>query len=377
MRKVLSDARRKGVVDITELIQTDPVVRAGMAAETRVAVAQRQVDALAQRTPSLPTLTEQTLEERFDDLITEFSKGTPQEVAAKTKGRRVATGAIPAALAGADIPARIAANDKQIKQIRQDLKYAGRPTDPEKIAARDKLVAELKPLLEENVALKAEYNKQQAGQAAPAVEETGEVAEMRKELAGIERALASGMFKGDAVQRLEAARAELQGRIEAATGPTKPEAEVQESLLPGMAQRFAQFEYKPVAPEAITKAKTDYVKATQKVEDVRKALGRLDEMGPKYFQEVATTYQQNIDAFNRQKQNLTDAAARLQKQLETATPEDAVNLQERINNINGRVIFKITISSRRSINPVPSGPPQSCITTENRSMPRVSTNSSS
>jgi DNA repair exonuclease SbcCD ATPase subunit len=288
----------------------------------------------AELDPNVRKLSSADINAKIDEFVKEFSAGTTEEVAAKTKDRRVATGNRPAALEGADVGARIAYNENQIKQIRQDLKYAGRPTDPEKVAARDRLVAELQPLLAENKALRERYNRQQ--EVTPVQEETGEVAEMRQELAGIERALASGMFKGDAVQRLEAARDALQARLADAApemGPPTPTAEDRTSLLPGMSQRFAQFEYRPVAPEALAKAKTDYVKATQKIEDIRSALGRLDEMGPKYFQEVATTYQQNIDAANRQKQNLADTLERLQKQLTEAKPEDAPDLQERINNI--------------------------------------------
>jgi hypothetical protein len=301
---------------VANLVQNNPVMQAGRNAQARLSAAQKRVDEAAKKMPQLPDITEALLEDKIDGLAAEFAEGTPKELANISKARRVATGNRPAALEGADVGARIAFNENQIKQIRQDLKYAGRPTDPEKVAARDKLVAELQPLLAENKALRAQYNKQQAGQAAPAVEETGEVAEMRQELAGIERALASGMFKGDAVQRLEAARDELQGRIEAATGPVQPEAEVQESLLPGMAQRFAQFEYRAVTPEALTKAKTDYYKATQKVEDIRSALGRLDEMGPKYFQEVATTYQQNIDSANKEKIRLAGRIKTLEDRIE-------------------------------------------------------------
>lgn len=301
-----------------ELIQENPVIQAGMAAQRRLSAAQRRVDELAKAMPALPDLTQKSLDDKLDGLISEFAEGSPKELAKLSKDRRVAMGQRPPAIAGADIGARIAANDAQIKQIRQDLKYAGRPTDPEKVAARDKLVAELKPLLQENEQLRKQYNKMQAGQAAPAaVEETGEVAEMRQELAGIERALASGMFKGDAVQRLEAARDELRQRIEAATGPTQPAAKAEEALLPGMAQRFAQFEYRPVAPGALVKARTEYVSATQKVEDVRKALSRLDEMGPQYFQEVATTYKQNIEREAVERTRLEGIIKRIEKSLET------------------------------------------------------------
>ena len=277
------------------------------------------------------TRSEQDLDDRIDELVAEFSEvklTTAEEKAAQPK--RVATGQRPAALAGADIGARIAANEAQIKQIRQDLKYAGRPTDPEKVAARDKLVEELKPLLAETQALRAEYNKQQAGQAAPAREETGEVAEMRQELAKIERTLTDGLFKGNAkvTQQLEAARDELRGRIEAAAGPARPAAKAEKALLPGMAQRFAQFEYRPVTPEALQKARTDYAKATQKIEDIRKALGRLDEMGPQYFQEVATTYKQNIEREAAERTRLEGTVKRLEKKIEEqialsdALPED-------------------------------------------------------
>jgi hypothetical protein len=276
--------------------------------------------ALAGRAAAIPG---RTANEQIDSLVEEFAKVSPQDAAATpTKLRRVATGVRPAALAGADIPARIAANEKQIKQIRQDLKYAGRPTDPEKVAARDKLVTELQPLVEENAALRAEYNKQQAGQVAPAVEETGEVAEMRKELAGIERALASGMFKGDVVQRMEAARDELQGRIEAAVGPQRPEpkeAEGQRQFLPaaGFPSTALAGRLKPVSAEDLTKARTAVVAATQKIEDIRKATSRVSDMGEQYFREVATTYQQRIEKEAADRARVMGRIKALEKQIET------------------------------------------------------------
>ena len=318
-----------------ELIQENPVIQKGMAAQRRLSAAQRRVDELAKAMPELPDLTQKSLDDKLDGLVSEFAEGSPQELEQISKARRVAMGQRPAALPGADIGERIAANDAQIKQIRQDLKYAGRPTDPEKVAARDKLVAELKPLLTETAALRAQYNKQQAGQAAPAApEETGEVAEMRQELAKIERTLAEGTFKDSTsvnkagltvTQQLEAARDELRGRIEAATGPARPAAKAEAPLLPGMAQRFAQFEYRPVTPEMLLKAETAYLNATQKIEDIRKALSRLDEMGPQYFQEVATTYQQNIDSNTAARTRINKKITALEERLkEVAAARDRV-----------------------------------------------------
>ena len=321
-----------------ELIQENPVIQKGMAAQRRLSAAQRRVDELAKAMPELPDLTQKSLDDKLDGLVSEFAEGSPQELAQISKARRVAMGQRPSALSGADIGERIAANEAQIKQIRQDLKYAGRPTIPDqdkvspeeyaervkKVEERDALVAELKPLLFETKqlknqieALRGKYGK--AFEAAPAREETGEVAEMRQELAKIERTLTDGLFKGNAkvTQQLEAARDELRGRIEAAAGPARPAAKAEKALLPGMAQRFAQFEYRPVTPEALQKARTDYAKATQKIEDIRKALGRLDEMGPQYFQEVATTYKQNIEREAAERTRLEGVIKRIEKSLKT------------------------------------------------------------
>jgi chromosome segregation ATPase len=291
---------------VAELIQNNPVIQAGMQAQARVSAAQRRVDELAKRMPELPDLTNTDLDTKIDALVDEFSEGTPKELAAlRSKARRVPAAVRPPALRGADIPAQIAANDRQIEQLNQDIQYAGKPSGAEKVAALNQMKAERDRRRAENKRLTEQYNKLQAAEPA---EETGEVAEMRQELATIERTLAAGTFKDNAnvTRQLETARDELKGRIEAAVGPQRPEpeeAEGQREFLPaaGFPSTALAGRLKPVPAEDLTKARTAIVAATQKIEDIRKAAMRVADMGPKYFQEVATTYQQRIkkDAADR------------------------------------------------------------------------------
>lgn len=264
-----------------------------------------------------------TVNEQIDTLVEEFAKVSPKDKSATpTQYRRVPAAVRPPALLGADIPAQIAANDRQIEQLNQDIQYAGKPKDPEKVVALNKLKEERDRRKEENKRLTEQYNKLQA--AAPA-EETGEVAEMRQELATIERTLEAGTFKDNAqvTGQLEAARDELKGRIEAAVGPQRPEpeeAEGQREFLPaaGFPSTALAGRLKPVPAEDLAKARTAIVAATQKIEDIRKAAGRVADMGEQYFREVATTYQQKIEKENKAKIRQEGLIKRIENQIELA-----------------------------------------------------------
>jgi len=309
---------------VAELIQNNPVIQAGMQAQARVAAAQRRVDELAKRMPELPDLTNTDLDTKIDALIDEFSEGTPKELAAiRSKARRVPAAVRPPALLGADIPAQIAANDRQIEQLNQDIKFAGNPKEAEKIAALNQMKAERDRRKEENKRLESQVESMRGKFGKPfevAPEETGEVAEMRQELATIERTLEAGTFKNNAqvTGQLEAARDELKGRIEAAVGPQRPEpeeAEGQREFLPaaGFPSTALAGRLKPVPAEDLAKARTAIVAATQKIEDIRKAAGRVSEMGEQYFREVATTYQQQIEKEASDTNKLKNRTDKLEK----------------------------------------------------------------
>jgi hypothetical protein len=325
MNKRTYDARRKGVVDITALVQTDPVIQAGMQAQARVSAAQRRVDELAKRMPELPDLTNTDLDTKIDALVDEFSEGTPKELAAiRSKARRVPAAVRPPALLGADIPGQIAANNRQIEQLNKDIQYAGRPTGAKEIAALDAMKAERDQRRAENKRLEKQLESMRGKVGKPfevAPEETGEVADMRQELATIERTLAAGTFENNAkvTQQLEAARDELLGRIEAAVGPTRPEAEGAERQLGFRTDAVSKFrvtELKLVPAEDITKAKNAIVAATQKIEDIRKAATRVSDMGEQYFREVATTYQQRIEKEVADRERMAGRIKELEKQIE-------------------------------------------------------------
>jgi hypothetical protein len=360
MNKLAYNARQRGVVDITALVQNNPVMQAGRDAEARLSAAQKRVDEAAKRMPQLPDLTEQSLEDKLDTLAAEFSEGTPQQPTTATKARRVPRTTRPAALLGADIPAQIAANDRQIEQLNKDIQYAGKPSGAEKVAALNEMKAERDQRRAENERLRKQYNSMQAAQPA---EETGDVAEMRQELATIERTLASGTFKDNAnvTRQLEAARDELKGRIEAATGPQRRKAASDEGQLGFRTDAVSKFrvtQLKPVPAEDITKARNAVVAVTQRIEDIRKAAGRVSDMGEQYFREVATTYQQQLDKENKSLGNIKDAIARLSKAQEEAqlaiktarTPEKKATAVKDLNDLQQREVDLkdlLTVRERR------------------------------
>ena len=338
-----ADRTRNAIVDFVQ-IETDMLrQRAGgelLSEEYKDDLAALTASVLDGKAAAIPG---KTPNEQIDTLVEEFAKVSPKDAAATTtqlagKARRVPAAVRPPALLGADIPAQIAANDRQIEQLNQDIKFAGNPKDPEKVAALNQMKAERDRRREENKRLDAQLTaiRGRLGQAAEpteAVEETGEIAEMRQELATIERTLALDKkelkqlqtqleeqrrkeqtpetqkeiatlerqikqfeARANITRQLEAARDELKGRIEAggAKPAEAPSAEKQLGFRTGPASKFQLTELKPVT-EDITKAKTAIVAATQKIEDIRKAAMRVADMGPQYFQEVATTYQQRIE----------------------------------------------------------------------------------
>ena len=287
--------------------------------------------------------------EQLDTLVEEFAKVSPKDAAATpTQYRRAPAAARPSALLGADIPAQIAANDRQIEQLNKDIQYAGKPSDAEKVAALNKIKTERDQRRAENERLRAQYNSMQTAQPA---EETGEVAEMRQELATLERTLAAGTFKDNAnvTRQLEAARDELKGRIEAATGPQRREAAGDEGQLGFRTDAVSKFrvtQLKPVPAEDITKARNAVVAATQRIEDIRKAAGRVSDMGEQYFREVATTYQQQLDKENKSLSNIKDAIARVseaQKKAQLAvkaanTPEEKATAAKNLDELQQREV---------------------------------------
>jgi len=355
LREAKRNANRakNGVVEFV-LLETDMLrQRAGgklLSAEYSADLAELTKSVLDGRAANVPG---NNANEQIDTLVEEFAKVSPKDATATPTKYRVPATTRPAALLGADIPGQIAANNRQIEQLNQDIQYAGKPDKPEKVAALNELKAERDRRREENKRLTEQYNRLQKPEA-PA--ETGEVADMRQELATIERTLASDKRELEQVQeqlqrqrkeeqtpkvqeevaelerrikqfeararitqQLEAARDELIGRIEAAVGPTRPEAKGTEGQLEfptGVQRKALVSELKPVPADDITKAKNAVVAATQKIEDIRKAAARVTEMGPQYFREVATTYQQRIDKEAANKDRLANRVYVLEGRIE-------------------------------------------------------------
>ena len=333
------------VVEETELRRQ----RAGgepLSVEYRQDLQQLATAAINRMAPAFPGA---AVDEQLDGLVQEFSEVKTQAATqAKPRAQRVPRTTRPAALLGADIPAQIAANDRQIEQLNKDIQYAGKPSGAEKVAALNEMKAERDQRRAENERLRKQYNSMQAAQPA---EETGEVAEMRQELATLERSLTAGTFKDNAnvTRQLEAARDELKGRIEAATGPQRREAAGDEEQLGFRTDAVSKFrvtQLKPVPAEDITKARNAVVAATQRIEDIRKAAGRVGEMGEQYFREVATTYQLQIDKETNALQNLVDRivsafkeAAKLEDSRKTAkSPEAQQAITKKLDDLQQRIV---------------------------------------
>jgi len=200
---------------------------------------------------------------------------------------------------------------RELRLVNERVQKAGRPTDEAKMAAlaelkdrRKDLGNELKKLRAAKPSIKEE-NKQ-------AKEVTPEMAEMQQQLGNIERQLKGLTVEssaGNIRAQLLKARDELKAKIE--EGTTEEEATTTEGQreLTGVQPKRLAPTLREITPEELTDARTAFVAAETKVEELKKAVRNAEAMqdSPQYFRELASRLKNEVDQYNLESKDFPDS----------------------------------------------------------------------
>lgn len=247
---------------------------------------------------------EKGLEERADAVIDRYSKVIPEE---KQLGKAARMLPIEKVESNAE---RIDAIVRELRLINEKVQKAGRPTEEDKLAA----LADLK---DRRTDLGKELQKLRA--AKPTIEEankqvkevTPEMAEMQRQLAAIEgqlKNLTVESGKGNIRAQLEKARDELKAKI---AGETTTEAapKGKQIELAGVQPKVLAPKLREITPEELTDARTAFVAAETKVEELKIALRNTEALqdNPQYFRELATRLKNEVDQYKLESKDFPDS----------------------------------------------------------------------
>jgi len=193
---------------------------------------------------------------------------------------------------------------RELRLVNERVQKAGRPTDEAKMAALAELKDRRKDLGDELRKLRAarpaiaEANKQ-------AKEVTPEMAEMQQQLGNIERQLKGLTVEsgaGNIRAQLMKARDELKAKIAAGTEEEVTAPEGKQKELPGIQPRRLAPTLREVTPEELTDARTAFVAAETKVEELKKAVRNTEALqdNPQYFSEVAKRFKDEARVFREE-----------------------------------------------------------------------------
>jgi hypothetical protein len=217
---------------------------------------------------------------------------------------------------------------RELRLVNERVQKAGRPTDEAKMAALAELKDRRKDLGDELRKLRA---------ARPAVAEenklakevTPEMAEMQQQLGNIERKLrdmgvdfptesyVKDETGADVLQpftglrgQLEKARADLKAKIAAGTQETEEttEATGQRELTGIQPKRLAPT-LREITPEELTDARTAFVAAETRVEELKKALRNTEAIqdNPQYFREIATRLRNEVKQYRQDRSDFSNS----------------------------------------------------------------------
>jgi hypothetical protein len=193
---------------------------------------------------------------------------------------------------------------RELRLVNERVQKAGRPTDEAKMAALAELKDRRKDLGDELRKLRAarpaiaEANKQ-------AKEVTPEMAEMQQQLGNIERQLKGLTVEsgaGNIRAQLMKARDELKAKITAGTEEEVTAPEGKQKELPGIQPKRLAPTLREVTPEELTDARTAFVAAETKVEELKKAVRNTEALqdNPQYFSEVAKRFKDEARVFREE-----------------------------------------------------------------------------
>lgn len=196
---------------------------------------------------------------------------------------------------------RIDAVLRELRLVNERVQKAGRPTDEAKMAALADLKDRRKDLGNELRKLRA---------AKPSVKEenrlakevTPEMAEMQQQLGNIERQL-KGLSveseRGNIRAQLLKARDDLKAKIAAGTPEEEVATATGQRELTGIQPKRLAPTLREITPEELTEARTAFVAAETKVEELKKAVRNTEALqeNPQYFRELATRLKNEVDQY--------------------------------------------------------------------------------
>jgi hypothetical protein len=199
---------------------------------------------------------------------------------------------------------------RELRLVNEKIQKAGRPTDDAKMAAlaelkdrRKDLGDELRKLRTSKPSIKEE-NKL-------AREVTPEMAEMQQQLGNIERQL-KGLTveseRGNIRAQLQKARDDLKAKIAAGTEEETAVATGQRELAGIQPKRLAPT-LREITPEELTDARTAFVAAETRVEELKKAVRNTEALqdNPQYFRELATRLRNEVKQYQAERRDFPNS----------------------------------------------------------------------
>jgi hypothetical protein len=206
---------------------------------------------------------------------------------------------------------RIDAVTRELRLVNEKVQKAGRPTDEAKMAALAELKDRRKDLGQELRKLRT---------SKPSIEEenklakevTPEMAEMQQQLGNIERQLKGLTVQsgaGNIRAQLMKARDELKAKIAAGTEEEVTAPEGKQKELPGIQPQRLAPTLREVTPEELTDARTAFVAAETKVEELKKAVRNTEAMqdNPQYFRELATRLRNEVKQYQAERRDFPNS----------------------------------------------------------------------
>lgn len=281
------------ISDATRLVNINRLLANGKALEREAGLGLRE---------QLLTITDRPLEkgmeDRADAVIERYSQVIAEE-------RNVARGERQLPIERVEGAAnRIDEVTRELRLVNERVQKAGRPTDEAKMAALAELKDRRKDLGDELRKLRtarpaiAEANKQ-------AQEITPEMAEMQQQLGNIERQLKNLTVEssaGNIRAQLEKARDDLKAKIAAGTEEEVTAPAGKQKELPGVQPQRLAPTLREITPEELTDARTAFVAAETRVEELKKAVRNTEAIqdNPQYFREVAARLRDEAKGFKEE-----------------------------------------------------------------------------
>jgi hypothetical protein len=303
------------ISDATRLVNINRLLANGKALEREAGLGLRE---------QLLNITDRPLEKGMEDraaaVIERYSQVIADERDVVKAGRQLPIERVEGAAN------RIDEVTRELRLVNEKIQKAGRPTDDAKTAALAELKDRRKDLGEELTKLRtarpaiSEANKQ-------AKEVTPEMAEMQQQLGNIERMLKDmGAVEtteryvkdetgADVLQpftglrgQLQKARDDLKAKIAAGTEEETTAATGQRELPGIQPQRLAPT-LREITPEELTDARTAFVAAETRVEELKKAVRNTEAVqdNPQYFRELATRLRNEVKQYQLERRDFPNS----------------------------------------------------------------------